>query len=54
MYVGSPEQMDKFEKYEDNEITVYIQKNLETPSDEILITTTTFLWFEKLTVIGMM
>ena len=53
VYVGSPEQMDKFEKYEDNEISVYVQKNLEIPSEELLITTSTFLWFEKLVVVGM-
>lgn len=53
VYVGSPEQMSKFEKYEDNEISVYVQKGLEIPKDELLITTSTFLWFEKLAVIGM-
>ena len=53
VYVGSPEQMNKFEKYEDNEISVYVQKGLEIPSDELLITTSTFLWFEKLVVVGM-
>ena len=54
VYVGSPEQMDKFDKYEDNEISVYVQKGLEIPKDEILITTSTFLWFEKLVVVGML
>ncbi len=53
MYVGSPENEKKFEKYEDNEITVYVQKNLDIPSDELLITTAAFLWFEKLVVVGM-
>ena len=53
VYVGSPKQMDKFEKYEDNEISVYVQKGLEIPKDELLITTSTFLWFEKLAVVGM-
>lgn len=51
--VGSPAQPDKFDVYEDNEITVYVQKDLEIPSDELLITTATFLWFEKLVVVGM-
>ena len=53
VYVGSPERIDKFEKYEDNEISVYVQKGLEIPSEELLITTSTFLWFERLVVIGM-
>jgi len=53
VYVGSPERMEKFEKYEDNEISVYVQKGLEIPSEELLITTSTFLWFERLVVIGM-
>lgn len=53
VYVGSPENEKKFEKYEDNEITVYVQKNLDIPSDELLITTAAFLWFEKLVVVGM-
>ena len=53
VYVGSPEQMDKFDKYEDNEISVYVQKGLDIPSDELLITTSTFLWFERLVVVGM-
>ena len=54
VYVGSPEQMDKFDKYENNEIDVYVQKGLEIPGDELLITTSTFLWFEKLAVVGML
>ena len=53
MFVGSPAQPDKFDTYEDNGITVYIQKDLDIPSDELLITTATFLWFEKLVVKGM-
>ncbi len=51
--VGSPNKPDRFDTYEDNEITVYVQKDLEIPSEELLITTTTFLWFEKLSVVGM-
>lgn len=53
VYVGSPEQIDKFDKYEDNDISVYVQKGLEIPNDELLITTSVFLWFEKLAVVGM-
>jgi len=54
VFVGSPNKPDRFETYEDNGITVYVQKDLETPSDELLITTETFLWFERLAVKGMM
>ncbi|MGP1437633.1 MAG: CC/Se motif family (seleno)protein [Treponema sp.] len=53
VFVGSPNKPDRFDTYEDNEITVYVQKDLEIPSEELLITTATFLWFEKLTVVGM-
>lgn len=53
MYVGQPEQMNKFEKYEDNEISVYVQKGLQIAGEELLITTSTFLWFERLVVVGM-
>lgn len=54
VFVGSPNKPDRFETYEDNGITVYVQKDLENPSDELLITTETFLWFERLAVKGMM
>ena len=51
--VGSPNQLDRFDVYEDNGITVYVQKDLEIPSDTLLITTSAFLWFERLVVVGM-
>lgn len=51
--VGSPNQLDRFDIYEDNGITVYVQKDLDIASDELLITTATFLWFERLAVKGM-
>ena len=51
--VGSPNQLDRFDVYEDNGITVYVQKDIEIPSDTLLITTSAFLWFERLVVVGM-
>lgn len=53
MFVGSPSQPNRFDIYEDNGITVYVQKDLDIASEELLITTATFLWFEKLAVVGM-
>lgn len=53
VFVGSPNKPDRFDVYEDNGITVYVQKDLEIPSSELLITTANFLWFEKLAVKGM-
>ena len=53
VFVGSPNKPDRFDSYEDNDITVYVQKDLDIPSEELLITTETFLWFERLAVKGM-
>jgi len=53
VFVGSPNKPDRFDVYEDNEITVYVQKDLEIASEELLITVETFLWFERLAVKGM-
>jgi hypothetical protein len=53
VFVGSPNKLDRFDSYEDNDITVYVQKDLDIPSEELLITTETFLWFERLAVKGM-
>lgn len=53
VYVGSPENPEKYDKYEDNDIVVFVQKGLDIPNEELLITTATFLWFEKLSVVGM-
>ena len=53
VFVGSPNKSDRFDVYEDNEITVYVQKDLQIASEELLITVETFLWFERLAVKGM-
>jgi len=51
--VGTPHQIDEFNRFENNGITVYVKKGTPCLSGTLTITTGTFLWFEKLMVEGM-
>jgi len=52
--VGKPDEAECFDAYEIEDFTVYVQKDINPPTGKLLISTSTFLWFEKLVVIGML
>ncbi|UTC75265.1 hypothetical protein E4O03_00605 [Treponema sp. OMZ 792] len=53
MYVGVPNNIDNFDKFEDNGIIVYVKKGTPSVNGTLTITVGSFLWFEKLMVEGM-
>lgn len=53
VYVGTPRNIDHFNKFENNGITVYVKKGTPSVNGTLTITVGAFLWFEKLMVEGM-
>lgn len=53
VYVGVPNNLGNFDRFEDNGITVYVKKGTPSVNGTLTITVGKFLWFEKLMVEGM-
>ena len=53
MLVGIPEELNDYDMFESNGITVYVKKDTKTFDGTLTITTETSLWYALLTVEGM-